>query len=462
MAIIKNKSKQSFETLNHKKIKKIKHIYLPSRFFAVFGSIAFLLAFGFAFPLLFPFAQVVLLIAVILFFIDTTILFSVEKTITGKRIVPHVFSLGDDNEVKLHLNNNSRIKLKVTIIDELPFQFQKRDFEMQAEIEAGGKHELNYMLNPKSRGIYGFGGIRVFLRTKLGLSEIRKTIEQNEDISVYPSLIQMKKYELRSIEKISKQYGIKKLRRIGHSYEFEQIKNYVQGDDFRSVNWKATGRKGELMLNQYEDEKSQQVFCILDNSRVMKMPFKGLSLFDYAVNASLVISNIALQKHDKTGLIAFSDTLETYIKPDRGGKQMKMILNALYNQKEKVLEANYELLYHAVRNHITNRSLLMLFTNFESSYMMERVLHVLRKLNKLHLLVVIFFENTEIADFSKEEAKTVEGIYYKTTAEKSIADKQQIINQLRQLGIQVVYTRPEDLSINTINKYLELKSRGLI
>ena len=99
------------------------------------------------------------------------------------------------------------------------------------------------------------------------------------------------------------------MRRIGHSYEFEQIKNYVRGDDYRSINWKATSRRGHLMVNQYEDERAQQVYNIIDKSRSMKMPFNGMSLLDYAINTSLVISNVALQKHDRAGLMTFSDKM---------------------------------------------------------------------------------------------------------------------------------------------------------
>jgi uncharacterized protein (DUF58 family) len=255
---------------------------------------------------------------------------------------------------------------------------------------------------------------------------------------------------------------VKKIRRLGHSYEFEQIKNYVQGDDFRSINWKATGRKAELMVNQYEDERSQQVYSLIDKSRTMRMPFNGLSLLDYSINASLVISNIALKKHDKSGLLTFSDKIGSSIKADRGQKQLRMILEALYNEEERKMEANYELMYNAVRNLVRGRSLIFFYTNFESLYAVERVLPLLRKINSTHLLVVMFFENTEVKDFSTSAAQDVEEIYLKTIAQKFVSEKNQVVQLLRQYGIQSILTRPEDLSINTVNKYLELKARGMI
>jgi uncharacterized protein (DUF58 family) len=272
----------------------------------------------------------------------------------------------------------------------------------------------------------------------------------------------MKKYELKNFSRTAQEYGVKKVRRIGHSYEFEHIKQYVRGDDYRSINWKATGKRAQLMVNQYEDEKSQQVYCLVDKSRVMHMPFNGLSLFDYAVNASLVISNIVLGKQDKAGLITFAETPKSLIKADRSKTQLKRILETLYKEREGAVEANYESMYKTVRNFVNGRSLLFLYTNFETSYALQRVLPHLRKLNDQHLLVVIFFENTEITTNTSTGVESLEDIYTQITAEQYTLSKIQIVQELKQFGIYSILTKPENLTIATINKYLELKSRGMI
>lgn len=252
------------------------------------------------------------------------------------------------------------------------------------------------------------------------------------------------------------------MRRLGHSYEFEEIKEYVRGDDHRSINWKASGRSNSLMVNQYDDEKAQQVYCVIDRSRTMRMPFNELSLLDYAINTSLVISNIALLKSDKAGLMTFADKFQTFIKAERSRQQLQKILEALYAQREETTEANFELLYQSARYHMNGRSLVFLFTNFESMYALERVLPILRRINRLHLLVVVFFQNAEIEDFSKTAVSSIGDIYDQTIAQKFLNEKTQLSTELRRYGIQSILTRPEDLSINTVNKYLEFKSRGLI
>jgi uncharacterized protein (DUF58 family) len=405
----------------------------------------------------------VLVLAVAVCLLDFFILWHKNLKIEGIRQVPSVLSLGDVNTVELALHNRTSFSLKITVIDELPFQLQKRDFEMRLTLTADQKKALIYTIQPFVRGEYAFGNTNIYVRTPiLGLLERRIVLPTTGITPVFPSIIQMKKFELKAFSRISTFEGIKKQRRLGHSYEFEQIKNYVRGDDFRSINWRATGKRNTLMVNQYEDERAQQVYSIIDKSRSMKMPFGGLSLLDYAINTSLVVSNIALKRYDRAGLISFSDKLGTAIKADRRANQLNLILNSLYNEKERTTEASFEVLYQAVRTLISGRSLIMLYTNFESMYALERALPLLRKINTQHLLVVVFFENTEVAAFANEHAEDVQAIYQKTIAQKFKIERQQMVAQLRLYGIQSVLTAPEDLSMNTVDKYLELKSRGLI
>ena len=272
----------------------------------------------------------------------------------------------------------------------------------------------------------------------------------------------MKNYSLYSMQNAKEFYGVKKIRRIGQSYEFEQIKEYVLGDDLRNVNWKATARTGELKVNHFEEEKSQQVYTIIDKSRTMNMPFDGMSLLDYAINASLVISNVALQKQDKAGLITFSDKIGNTVKAQNDPGHISKIIQMLYKEKEREVEANYELLYQLSNRLIHGRSLLFLFTNVESMYSLERILPILRKLNQRHILIVIFFKNSDLETYAHSDAKNTEEIYLKTIAEKMSVEKEKLSLSLNTYGIQTIFTDPENLTLNTVNKYLELKARGMI
>lgn len=439
-----------------------KNLFLTQRFFLVAACLIAAMMASYAFPLIYPLVKTGCVLFAVLFAIDCFVLFNKGVVVDIARETPQVLSLGDANTIRITLVNRSRLNLRANLIDELPEQFQMRNFSLHLDLQAGTPYEKTYELRPVTRGEYRFGKIHLYLTTGLGL--VRRRISQNAEapVPVYPSILQMKRYELKTFARTATEYGVKKVRRIGHSYEFEHIKQYTRGDDYRSINWKATSRRAHLMVNQYEDEKSQQVYCIIDKSRVMHMPFHGLSLFDYAVNAALVISNIVLGKQDKAGLITFAETPKALIKADRSKIQLKKILETLYKEKEGSVEANYESLYMSVRNFVNGRSLLFLYTNFESTYALQRVLPQLRKLNDQHLLVVIFFENTEITTRTSDEVESLEDIYTQVTAENYALTKVQLAQQLKQHGIISILTKPEELTVTSINKYLELKSRGMI
>jgi len=216
------------------------------------------------------------------------------------------------------------------------------------------------------------------------------------------------------------------------------------------------------MVNQFQDEKSQPVYSIIDKGRVMKMPFDGLTLLDYAINASLVISNVALKKQDKAGILAFSKKVENIVVAERRTSQMNLILETLYNVSTDFYESDYSRLYADVKRNITQRSLMLLYTNFETLDSLHRQLPYLKGIAKSHLLVVIFFKNTELNTIITEKAETVQQAYDKVIAEKFAFEKRLIVNELQKYGIQSILTSPQDLTIDTINKYLEIKARGLL
>ena len=439
-----------------------KNIFLTLRFFAVTAGIIFLFVTSYLLPFLLIPAKVFLILLGIITIADAFFLFNSGITFIGLRKTPNVMSMGSDNMIHITLRNMSSIAFTISLTDEIPEQFQSRNFNSIIKLNGNEKQIIEYSLRPLSRGEYHFGKTILLIKSLVGMVERKYELPTSKTVPVYPSILLMKQLELKTFTRISHHYGIKKLRRIGHSYEFEQIKNYVRGDDYRSINWKATSRKSELMVNQYEEEKSQQVYCILDKSRSMRMPFDGLTLLDHSINTALILSNTALRKDDKVGLLTFSNVINRFVSADKGNRQLKNILEALYKEREHVLESDYELLYQAIRTSIKGRSLIFLFSNFESYQAMERVLPYLRKMNRSHLLVVIFFENTELSSYAIIHAKDTEQIYQQTMAKKMIQEKIRIVNELKKYGIQSILTKPEELPLNSINKYLELKALGMI
>ena len=365
-------------------------------------------------------------------------------------------------DIVIPVYNRYHFTIATTLIDELPLQFQIRDFHKNANIPAGEEMTFCYEVTPLERGEYHFGAINIFVSSPFKLVKRRYVFEQGQMVKSYPSFLQMRKYEFLAMNNRLSEFGLKKIRRIGHTLEFEQIKEYVFGDDVRTINWKTTAKYNRLMVNQYQDEKSQPIYSIIDIGRSMKMPFNGLKLLDYAINATLAFSNIALRKNDKAGLIAFSKGVHTMVAASSKKTHLNIINDALYNINTDFLDADFGYLYTQIKRQVKQRSLLMLYTNFEHKSGLKRQLSYLKSIAKSHLLVVVFFENSELDAFIYATAEDVKSIYDKTIAEKFAYEKRLIVKELESYGIYTILTKPEYLSINVINKYLELKSRGLI
>src|SRR5215472_8677807 len=385
--------------------------YLDKVVYYIAGSSVVLYICSYFIPVLYDAASVVLLLLAIAVLIDAILLFSKKDGLAGKRITSERWSNGDENKVALLFKNDFSFAIFIHVIDELPPQFQERNWYRKGKMERSGELQINYSVKPQTRGEYIYGDLNVFVKGPLQLAKRRFVFPAKETIKVYPSYIQMRRYHLLAVSNRLQEAGVKRVRRLGHSMEFEQIKEYVRGDDYRTINWKATARKSDLMVNNYTDERSQQIYCLVNKGRIMKMPFEGMTLLDYAVNASLVLSNVALVRQDKAGLITFAENIDAFLQADKKPTQMNLVLETLYRQQTRFLEADFEKLYSVIRNRITHRSLLVLFTNFESMDSLQREMASLKLIAQYHLLLVVFFENTELKKLTDSRAVTMEDIY---------------------------------------------------
>ncbi|MBE4949968.1 DUF58 domain-containing protein [Chryseobacterium culicis] len=440
----------------------MKNLYINTRFFFTLIGVGILYVLAFFFPLLMWIAHIVLLICFLAAMVDFLLLFNQKNALQVQRILPEKLSNGDENFVKIDIRNNYSFPIAIKIIDEIPFQFQKRDFLIEKQIGSGANTFFQYSLEPKERGEYHFGGLNVYASSPLGLVSKRFTFQKDAVVPSYPSFIHLRKYELMAIQSEFLLGGIKKVRKLGHTMEFEQIKEYVPGDDIRTINWKATSKTNRLMVNQFQDEKSQRIFMLIDKGRTMKMPFNGLSLLDYSINAAMALSHIILRKGDRAGMMTFSKKAENKIAADNKSGQLKKISEALYNIKTDFFESDFNRLYQDVKYSISQRSLILLFTNFETLDALNRQLKYLRGIAKNHLLVVVFFKNSELQTLIQKNPENMQEIYDEIIAEKFEFEKKLIIQELRKYGIYTVYTLPENLNIDVINKYLEIKARGIL
>ena len=431
-------------------------MYLTRRFYIVMTLLILLMAAGYLVAPLFNIGRWLLLVFLCLTIAETVILYS-KRGIEASRHCADRFSNGDENRVTLHVMNHYVFPVRIEVIDEAPVVFQRRDVCFEEKVPVHGERTICYSLRPVSRGVYSFGMIRVFATTVLGFVQRRYTCGDPQDVKVYPSFMMLRQYELLAVSNHLRERGIKRIRQVGNLTEFEQIKDYVQGDDYRTINWRATARRHQLMVNVYQDERSQQVYNIIDKGRTMQQAFQGMTLLDYAINASLVLSYVAVNKEDKAGLITFAEGFDTFVPASRHTGHMQTLQETLYAQQTTFGETDFSALNAHVNQHVSKRSLLVLYTHFMGKVNLERQLPYLRQLNSRHRLLVVFFEDAELHDFIDSRAETTEELFQHVIAEKFAYEQRLIVNTLRQYGILSLLTQPDKLTVNVVNRYLALR-----
>ena len=431
-------------------------MFLKRRFYLLLLAVALITGAGFGFAPLFTVGRWLVLLLFVATLADIILLWH-KKAITAERRLSSRFSNGDDNPVTINVESIYPFPVRIDVIDELPFQFQKRDNTFHFPL-FDFRFSFNTTLRPTRRGVYSFGHVLVFVSTRLGLVERRYRCCEPCNVSVYPSYQKLHQYELMAISQNLQEPGIKRIRRIGHNTEFEHIRDYLRGDDYRTVNWRATARLSRPMVNVYQDERSQQIFSVIDKGRVMQQAFQGMTLLDYAINASLALSYVAMRKEDRAGLITFADKADTFVAADRRPGHINKLLETLYAEQTDFEETDFSALSVAVGRHISKHSLLVLYTNFMGQVSLQRQLPFLQQIARRHRLLVVFFEDVELQQFIDSPIRTEEEQCQHEVAEKFAAEKQLISATLRQHGILSLLTTPQALTVDVINRYLAIRS----
>ncbi|MBN1501143.1 MAG: DUF58 domain-containing protein [Spirochaetes bacterium] len=443
-------------------MKILKSISVTGRFFTALASLVLIYAGGFFLKPLVLVTDVICCMFVIICIIEIYLLYTQDKILELSRSAEEKLSNGGLNTIRIRVKSFYRFPLMLEIIDELPEQLQIRDFKLGLKIFPGEDRLLNYTVRPLKRGQYFFGNINVKCSVFSGLISRRIVAELPQMYPVYPSVKEMKKFGFYASSNRLENIGMKKIYRTGYSYEFEQIRRFANGDDIRKINWKATSKSGFPMINTFKEEKSQDIYSIIDMGRAMQMPFGGMTLLDYAVNSCLALSGTAVSRNDNSGLITFAEKIYSFLPAQKNSRVMNRILETLYSINTSFREPDYEKLFFHIERYILKRSLLIFFSNFETLYSLDRNIRYLRLLAKKHHVVVVIFRNSEVASYTVSYSGNVKDIYVKTMAEKYLHEKEMIAGRISGNNMQAVLTDPVELTPHIINKYIEIKMRGLM
>lgn len=373
------------------------------------------------------------------------------------RVCDEKLSLGTDNEVYLRLRNNSKYFLNVELIDEVPSYFIIKNHVVKINSVPHDDTEGKYYVNPQKRGEFTFGSVHMRYKGILKLCSKKAKFNIENKYKVYPNLKDLRRYSLAALKKSQLMQGIKKTKGYAIGTEFESLREYSVGDDYRKINWMATSRSNKIIVNSYEPERNQQIFIMIDSSRVMNSEIEYIKKLDYAINSSFLLADFVIKKGDNAGLLVFDSKVRRFIKPGKGMAHFQLIAENLYNVEENFVTADYKgALLYLNENH-KRRSLICVFTELFNKEEALGLVSSLKGAARNHIPLVVTIRDLRIYEMVKSGLKEQNDVYIKSAAIKMVEEREKIKKVFDESGIALLDIEPDKLSIEVLNKYLVMK-----
>jgi len=382
--------------------------------------------------------------------------------VAAERATSDPLSLGVKNLISVRLRNRSAAALRLLVKDQPPADLPHDAATAPLLLSSGAEAVLSYHVIPRAKGDYQFGDIALRVWSPLGLFVHQDVIGATQRVRVFPDLKAVRRYELLARRGRLQEAGIRASRYRGRGTEFESLRTYLPDDDSRHINWKATARRRQLITSQFEAERSQNVLLVLDAGRMMAGRVGEMTKLDYAINAALMSAYVAATMGDRVGLLAFTRGIRAYLPPRRGRGQVFRLLRQLYRLEPELVESDYESAFRHLAVNQRRRSLIIVFTDLIDPDSSETLLKQIGALHPHHLVLCVTVADADLLALAHALPSEVEQVYQKAVAAHVVADREGALSYLRHRGIHVVDVPADRLTTETVNRYLELKSRSLV
>lgn len=427
------------------------------RFFALLSVGIFLAILGSVDPSLFafiwPYNVAVLALALLAYALAPS-----GRDIRMERRFDRVLSVRVPNLVRLRVSNEGVNPIRFRLRDEPPAEFEVDRQEFDVALAPGETKEFRYHLTPKERG--GFFFRDSFLRSDgpLGIVARQSKLRTREIVRVYPNVLALRKFDLLKQRGHLRQIGIRRSRLKGVGTDFDTLREYARGDDYRKIDWKATARKAKLIVKEFEAERNQPVILVVDYGRLMMAEVGNIEKLDYVLDAALMLGNAAATANDQIGLLIYADRVERWIPPKRGRSQVGMVIEALHALRAEPIEPNARDSFNYLASRWKRRSLMVVFTEIEDSEEAKELLTVLGPLAKRHICLVVSVADPELHAQRKADLDWPIGPYLRTSANLFHEEREKAQRLLNAVGVRTLDSEPETLATDLVNYYLDIKA----
>jgi uncharacterized protein (DUF58 family) len=374
---------------------------------------------------------------------------------------PDVLSLGRPNPVHLVLRSRARRRLSIEVNQDLFEAADCSDLPVTTQVPARGTGTAGWRVVPRKRGAYALGRVIVRYPTPLGLFFRQLALGAPHAVRVYPDLASLRTYDL--LARRDREHGLlRTTRRQGGESEFERLRDYTPDDEYRAIDWRATARSRKLIVRQYQVESNQSVMLVLDAGRLMTALAEGASLFDHALNASLLLAHVAVRRGDRVGLLGFDSKVRAFVSPAAGPAAQRHLIKASYALHARLVESDYDDAFRTLATRVRKRTLAVLFTQVIDDTAAQSVLARTRRLLPTHLPLVVLLRDTEVEGLVAERSRTAPDLYVKAAAAEELRRRDGFARELGRAGVLVLPVRAAELTAALVNRYLEIKARNLL
>ena len=378
-----------------------------------------------------------------------------------ERRAPQRVSLGATARDVLLLENRGKLAARVRVTDDLPEILARQGGDVRDVVVAPGRDEaVEFEVRADRRGDAEFGDVHVRVLGPLGLAWRQRRVYRADPLRVLPGVLEVRRYRLLGLHNRLREAGFRPVRQRGEGGSFESLREYVRGDDPRTIDWKASGRRSRMIVRQYEAERRQNVVMLVDAGRLMTEKVGERERIDYALTAALLLADVGSLHGDLVGLLVFADRVQQYIPPSRNA--ISTLAEALGSVHARMVEPNYPAAFTYLAKQLRRRSLLVAFTDIIDGQASSALVAHLGKAASRHLPIAVAIRNPDLEATAQLAPKNEGDVYRRAAAEELLQARAAALTQMQRAGVLVADSRPTDAVPDVVNRYLDVKRRGLL
>ena len=379
-----------------------------------------------------------------------------------RRIWSEPLGLAKSDAITLEIENLSPHSISAEIRDEVPTTFSREVVVRNVTVPARSTASVSYPVEPRSRGDAAFGDVWLRYQSPLNLAERWARARLSQTVRVYPNIDETQKMRIYLIR--SRQIELEKRlkRQRGQGREFESLRDYREGDEFRDISWSATARRGKLITKVHQIERSQVVWLVLDAGRLLRTRVDDLTKLDYTVNAALCLAQVAFYSGDRVALLSYGRKLQQRVGAGRGVHHLRVLLESMAQTRAEPYEADHLFAAEHLLSLQSRRSLIVWLTDLAETAATPEVIECATKMAARHLVLMVVMGQPDLRALVQKTPENATDMYHYTAALEIVQRRGLLLRRLRQFGALTLEVDPHQLSTAVVNRYLEVKERSLL